>query len=64
MVFEGLDTETINGYARIIATSQEYININSFDEILDFLFDYKYNDSTFMLWNLRYDVQSIIKYLL
>lgn len=64
MLFEGLDTETINGYARTIATSQEYINVNSFDDILDFLFSPQYSNSTFMLWNIRYDVQSMIKYLL
>lgn len=63
MKFEGLDTETINGYARMMATSNEYIDINSFDEILDFLCNLDYRDSTFMLWNIRYDVQSMIKYL-
>jgi len=62
-MFEGLDTETINGYARIIATSKEYKEVNSFDEILNFLHSPKYKDSTFMLWNIRYDVQSILKYL-
>ena len=64
MTFEGLDTETINGYARIVATSKEWIEVNSFDDILTFLLDDKYEDTTFMLWNLKYDVQAIIKHLL
>ena len=61
--FEGLDTETVLGYANIIATSKEYRNINTFDEILDFLFQDKYHKKIFMLWNLRYDSQAILKFL-
>lgn len=63
MGFEGLDTETINGYARTIATSQEYKNINCFDDVLNLLTKSKYESDFFMLWNIRYDVQSIIKHL-
>lgn len=63
MTFEGFDTETINGYARIIATSDEYTNVKSFDDILNFIFKPQYEGNTFMLWNIRYDVQSILKYL-
>ena len=62
-MFEGFDTETINGYAKVIATSKEYKNVKSFDDILDFLYQDSYDNSTFMLWNLRYDCQSILKYL-
>lgn len=61
--FEGLDTETILGYANIIATSKEYKNIKTFDEILDFLFQDQYYKKTFMLWNLRYDSQAMLKFL-
>lgn len=61
--FEGLDTETILGYAHIIATSKEYKNIKKFDEIIDFLFQDQYHKKIFMLWNLRYDSQAILKFL-
>ena len=56
MLFEGLDTETINGYARIVATSKEWIEVNTFDDILNFLQKDCYQDNIFMLWNLKYDV--------
>lgn len=61
--FEGLDTETILGYAHIIATSKEYRNIKKFDDIIDFLFQSQYHKKIFMLWNLRYDSQAILKFL-
>ena len=61
--FEGLDTETILGYANIIATSKEYRNIKTFDEIIEFLFEPQYHKKIFMLWNLRYDSQALLKFL-
>ena len=61
--FEGLDTETILGYSNIIATSKEYTNIKTFDEIIDFLFQEQYKKKIFMLWNLRFDSQAILKFL-
>ena len=64
MLFEGLDTETINGYARIVATSKEWSEVKSFDDIITFLQNDIYTDRVFMLWNLKYDVQAIIKHLL
>jgi len=64
MIFEGLDTETINGECSIIATSKEYKRTHDFKDITDFLFKPEYENNTFMLWNLRYDSEAILKHLL
>ena len=37
-----LDTETLNGFARVVATNEEYKCVNSFQEILDFLLQKKH----------------------
>ena len=63
MEFEGLDTETLLGYSKIIATSKEYKEIDKFDDIIDFLFQEQYRKKTFMLWNLRFDSQAMLKFL-
>ena len=63
MQFEGLDTETLLGYSKIIATSKEYKNIDTFDDILNFLFQDEYHKKIFMMWNLRFDSQAMLKFL-
>lgn len=59
-----LDTETLNGFARVVATNEEYRYVNSFQEILEFLLQKKYRSCIIWTWNLRYDVQAILKHLL
>jgi hypothetical protein len=62
MKFYGLDTETLEGKARIIATNEEYQAVNNFSDIIDFLMQKKYRGCIFWTWNLRYDVQAILKH--
>lgn len=61
--FEGFDTETILGYSSMIASSKEFKNIKKFDDIIDFLFQEQYRKKIFMLWNLRFDSQALLKFL-
>jgi len=64
MVNYALDTETLNGFARVVATNEEYKEVNSFQEILDFILQKKHRAGIIWTWNLRYDVQAILKHLL
>jgi len=63
MVNYALDTETLNGFARIVATNEEYKYVNNFQEILDFVLQKKHRGGIVWTWNLRYDVQAILKHL-
>ena len=64
MKYLGFDTETLEGYARVIATNEEYIPVSNFSDILDFLNLKKHRGVIFWTWNLRYDTQAILKHLL
>lgn len=64
MAFFGFDTETLDGYARVIATNIEYISVSNFSDIVTFISNKKYRGAIFWTWNLRYDVQAILKHLL
>lgn len=58
----GLDTETIRGYCKLISTHIHKKLVNSFEEICSFLI-YGYERGKFMTWNLGFDAQAILKYL-
>lgn len=60
----GFDTETIDGYAVIIATNEDYKRVYQFTDVLNFLCCNYYKSSIMWTWNLRYDTQAIIKLLL
>lgn len=60
----GLDTETLNGYARIIADDKGRVGlITNIDDVLKFLTLVHYRNNHNFFYNLHYDVNAIIKYL-
>ena len=62
MNFIGLDTETINGYCRLIGLSnKESFNIYSLDDMILFL--NQRNGENFLAYNADYDAQAILKWL-
>jgi hypothetical protein len=60
----GFDTETINGKAVLIGSSDgNYIFPKSFEEIASFLTQRRFNRSLNFFWNIDYDFFAIIKWL-
>ncbi len=65
----GLDTETIGGYCRLLCDSEgrhlyiEDLKKQGIKDILNFLTNKKYRNSINFFYNVRYDFQSLIKYL-
>jgi hypothetical protein len=57
----GLDTETPLGCLGCIATNTEVIEPSSFEEVLTFLTQHKYRGAIMWLFNMRYDVEHILK---
>lgn len=63
-VIYGFDTETVNGYARLITVSDgSYDFVKSFKECAEFLFQYRYESGLNFFFNLRYDYTAILKHL-
>ena len=62
MKFIGLDTETINGYCRLIGLSnKEYYRISSLSDLMLFL--NQRNGENFLAYNADYDAQAMLKWL-
>jgi hypothetical protein len=60
----GIDTETYQGYVKLICDdSGRHKDISSFQEIMDFLTHYRFRKSFNWFYNVRFDFESIIKYL-
>lgn len=60
----GLDTETLNGYCKLLTTSDgEYKYTASFLDCMEVLTSHRLRDSANFFFNLNYDVNAIIKYL-
>lgn len=60
----GLDTETYLGYVRLIADDEgSYKEVESLLEILQFLTRNRYRGKFNWFYNIKYDFESIIKYL-
>jgi len=60
----GLDTETLQGYCRLIAMEDgDYYIGDSLDHILEFLSQEKLRVHHNFFYNVRFDFQAIIKYL-
>jgi hypothetical protein len=60
----GLDTETFEGYAKLICSDDgDYKLIGSFDDITDFLTQLKFRRKFNWFFNVRFDFEALIKYL-
>lgn len=59
----GYDTETVNGVCTLLACSDDFIHPRSFDTILEFLTRKRNRGTLGFFYNLRYDFQSILKWL-
>jgi len=60
----GFDTETINGYARLICSSDNrFAFCNNIFQLLKFLTQRKYSRTLNVFWNIDYDFMAIIKHL-
>lgn len=60
----GLDTETYQGYAKIITESYgECIDIDGIDNVLAFLTTKRFRGHHNFFYNIRFDFQAIVKYL-
>jgi hypothetical protein len=60
----GLDTETYKGYVRLIADDKgNYKEIDNITEILQFMTNSRYRAKFNWFYNIRYDFESIVKYL-
>jgi hypothetical protein len=57
----GLDTETPMGNIRVIATNEESLEVNTFNDILIFLGKHHYQGAIFWTFNLQFDVEHILK---
>jgi len=60
----GLDTETYQGYAKLIADSDgSYKDVENLDDVLEFLTNRKYEGKHNFFFNIRFDFQALFKYL-
>lgn len=60
----GIDTETYKGYVKLICDdSGRYKEIDSFESIIDFLTHRRFRESFNWFYNIKFDFESIIKYL-
>lgn len=62
MKLTAIDTETIGGSAKVITTPDIGFTCDSFESCVDPLLEH-YNKYTFVMWNMAYDCQAILKYL-
>jgi len=60
----GFDTETVNGKAVLICSSDRRVLFpNSFEEIAQFLTQRKYNSTLNFFWNIDFDFFAVVKWL-
>jgi hypothetical protein len=60
----GLDTETYQGYVKLICDDEgHYKEIDDFEQIMQFLTSERFRNNFNWFWNIKYDFESIIKYL-
>lgn len=62
----GFDTETLNGYAKILCDDEGKtldVKVGDIDKLLAFLTNKKYRTTFNFFYNLRFDVYAIIKHL-
>jgi len=60
----GFDTETVNGYARLICSSDNrFCFVDNIYQVLKFLTQRKYSKTLNFFWNVDFDFMAIIKHL-
>jgi hypothetical protein len=60
----GIDTETYKGYVKLICDdSGRSKDVENFDDILKFLTHYRFRNSFNWFYNIKFDFESIIKFL-
>jgi len=60
----GMDTETYQGYCRLICDSNGRFKLcNSIEDILTFMLNKRYQDKHIFFYNLHFDAEAILKYL-
>jgi len=59
---EGFDTETKNGYAKIISDSNRYIIVDDINDVLQFLTRNELRDKIKVFFNLKFDVEVMLKW--
>lgn len=64
MNIDGIDTETDKGFARIIADSKHYAEINSIDDVFEFLTNRNKRSQHNFYYNLKFDVEVMLKWKL
>jgi len=58
----GFDTETENGYARVLASDDAVIEVKSFQDVLDFLTQRRFTRSLNTFYNLQFDAECLLKW--
>jgi hypothetical protein len=60
----GLDTETYHGYVKLICDDEgNYKEIDDFEQIIQFLTRERFRNNFNWFYNIKFDFESIIKYL-
>ena len=60
----GLDTETLDGYCKLIADDRgNTLEPDNIEDILEFLTQRRFRSASNFFYNIRFDYQSILKYL-
>jgi hypothetical protein len=59
---EGFDTETKRGYARILADSKEWIEVNNIHDVLEFLTRKHLRERCNVFFNMRFDFEVLMKH--
>ena len=59
--YHALDTETPMGWLKVIATEEEALKVDTFQDILNFLNQDKFRGCIFFTFNLRFDAQHVLK---
>jgi len=59
----GVDTETPLSWLKVLATNEDVIEAETFEDILTFFSRHKYRGSTLFSFNLRFDSEAILKLL-
>ena len=64
MKFNAYDTETIKGFARIVATPAKYWYVNSFESAIHpMVIQGTHYGTAYFTWNINFDMRAILKYL-